>query len=41
MELKDKIIAFLKKKSSYDVPQILYKTLYSEANYHNWLTKVI
>ena len=40
-ELKDKIIAFLKKKSSYDVPQILYKTLYSELNYYNWLTKVI
>ncbi len=40
-ELKDDLILFLQKMTSYDVPQILYRTFYSEAKYHDWLTKVI
>ena len=40
-KLKDNLIAFLQKKSSYDVPQILYKTFDSESEYYNWLNEII
>ena len=36
-EFKDDLIIFLKKMSSYDVPQIIYKKFYSENKYHKWL----
>ena len=39
-ELKDDLITFLKKMTSYNVPQILYKEFESEANYHEWITKI-
>ena len=40
-ELKDDLIMFLQKKTSYDLPQILYKTFHSESNYYNWLNRTI
>ena len=40
-KLKDNLIAFLKKNSSHNVPQILYKTFDSDYQYFKWLTKVI
>ena len=40
-ELKEKIIEFLKKISSYEITQILYKKFNSESNYHEWLNKTI
>ena len=40
-ELKDKIIEFLKKITSYEITQILYKKFNSESKYHEWLNKTI
>ena len=40
-ELKDDLIAFLQKMTSYDVPQILYKKFQADENYFDWLNKVI
>ena len=40
-EYKDSLIDFLKKISTYDVPQIIYKTYYSEMKYYDWINKTI
>ena len=40
-EFKDCLIDFLKKISTYDVPQIIYKTYYSEMKYYDWINKTI
>ena len=40
-ELKKDLIIFLKKITTYDVPQILFKEFYSEKKYYDWLTKTI
>ena len=40
-ELKDDLIVFLQKVTSYDVPQILYKKFNTESKYYDWLTKTI
>ena len=36
-ELKNALIVFLKKITSYDLPQIIYKKFNSEKKYINWL----
>ncbi len=41
LELKDNLIEFLNKKSTYDVPQIIYKKYHSEVKYYDWLNKTI
>ena len=41
LELKDNLIEFLNKKSTYDVPQIIYKKYNSEMKYYDWLNKTI
>ena len=38
-ELKNALIVFLKKMTSYDVPQIIYKEFNSEKKYLNWMNK--
>ena len=38
-ELKNALIFFLKKKTSYDVPQIIFKKFNSEKKYTKWLNK--
>ena len=38
-EFKNNLIVFLKKMTSYDVPQILYKKFNSEKKYLKWLNK--
>ena len=38
-KLKNDLISFLKKNSSYDVPQILYKKFNSEKKYINWVNE--
>ena len=38
-ELKNALIAFLHKISSYEVPQIVYKKFNSEKKYANWIYK--
>ena len=40
-ELKDDLILFLQKMSSYDVPQILYMKFQTESKYIDWLNKTI
>ncbi len=40
-ELKDNLIDFLNKTSTYDVPQIIYKKYHSEMKYYDWLNKSI
>ena len=37
--LKDDLIVFLKEKSSYDVPQIIFKKFESEKKYYEWVTE--
>ena len=41
LELKDKLIDFLHKISTYDVPQIIYKRYHSELKYYDWLKNTI
>ena len=41
LELKDDLIDFLNKVSTYDVPQIIYKKYESEIKYFDWLNKII
>ena len=41
IEFKDRLIDFLNKISTYDVPQIIYKKYYSEAKYYDWLNNTI
>ena len=38
-ELKNALIFFLQKMSSYNVPQIIYKKFNSEKKYINWVNK--
>ena len=38
-ELKNDLIIFLQKITSYDVPQIIYKKFNSEKKYINWVYK--
>ena len=40
-ELKDHLIDFLNKISSYNVPQIIYKKYHAEIKYYDWLNKTI
>ena len=40
-EFKDNLIDFLKKISTYDVPQIIYKKYFSEMKYYDWINKTI
>ena len=40
-ELKKALIVFLKKITSYDLPQIIYKKFNSEKKYLNWVYKSI
>ena len=41
LEFKNYLIEFLKKNSTYDVPQIIYKKYYAEMKYFDWLNKTI
>ena len=41
LELKDYLIDFVNKNSTYDVPQIIYKKYHSEMKYYDWLDKTI
>ena len=40
-EFKDRLIDFLNKISTYDVPQIIYKKYEAEIKYFDWLNKII
>ena len=40
-EFQDYLIEFLKKNSTYDVPQIIYKKYHAEMKYYDWLNKTI
>ena len=40
-ELKENLIDFLQKNSTYDVPQIIYKKYYSDMNYYDWMNQSI
>ena len=40
-ELKDDLIDFLHKISTYDVPQIIYKKYQTDIKYHEWVNKTI
>ena len=39
-ELKNNLISFLQKMTSYDVPQIIYKKFNTEKKYINWIKKL-
>ena len=41
LEFKDCLIDFVKKNSTYDVPQIIYKKYHSEMKYYDWLNNSI
>ena len=41
LELKDCLIEFLNKNSTYCVPQIIYKKYHAEMKYYDWLNKTI
>ena len=40
-KLKNDLINFLHKKTSYDIPQIILKKFHTESKYNNWLNKTI
>ena len=40
-KFKDNLIDYLKKISTYDVPQIIYKKYHSDKKYYDWLNKII
>ena len=40
-KLKNALIDFLQKMTSYDIPQIIYKKFNSEKKYMNWLNNTI
>ena len=40
-ELKDDLINFLQKISTYDVPQIIYSSYHAENQYFDWLNKTV
>ena len=39
LKLKKALIVFLQKKTSYDIPQIIYRKFNSEKKYLNWVNK--
>ena len=41
LEIKDYLIDFINKISTYEVPQIIYKKYYSETKYFDWLNETI
>ena len=41
LEFKDYLIDIVNKNSTYDVPQIIYKTYHAEMKYYGWLNKTI
>ena len=41
LELKDCLIDFVNKNSTYNVPQIIYKKYHAETKYYDWLNKTI
>ena len=41
LEFKDRLIYFVNKNSTYDVPQIIYKKYQAEMKYYDWLNKTI
>ena len=41
IEFKDRLIDFLNKISTYDVPQIIYTKYNSEMKYYDWIKKTI
>ena len=41
LEFKDRLIDFLKKNSTYAIPQIIYKKYHAEMKYYDWLNKTI
>ena len=41
LEFQDYLIEFLKKNSTYDVPQIIYKKYHAEMKYYDWLNNTI
>ena len=41
LEFKDYLVEFLNKNSTYDIPQIIYKTYHAEMKYYDWLKKTI
>ena len=41
LEFKDCLIDFLNKNSTYDIPQIIYKTFNSDVKYFDWLNQTI
>ena len=40
-KLKNALIDFLQRNTSYDIPQIIYKKFKSEKKYKNWLNNTI
>ena len=40
-EIKDCLIDFVNKNSTYDGPQIIYKKYHAEMKYYDWLNKTI
>ena len=40
-ELKDYLVEFLHEISTYDIPQIIYKTFNSDIKYYDWLNNTI
>ena len=41
LELKDDLIDFLQKETSYEVPQVIYGKHFAETKYFDWLNKII
>ena len=41
LEFKDRLIDFVNKNSTYDVPQIIYKKYHAEMKYYDWMNKSI
>ena len=41
LEFKDRLIDFVNKNSTYDIPQIIYKNYHAEMKYYDWLNKTI
>ena len=41
LEFQDYLIEFLNKNSTYDIPQIIYKTFNSDIKYFDWLNQTI
>ena len=40
-EFQDRLIDFLNKISTHDIPQIIYKKYHSEMKYYDWINKTI